>query len=249
VGQVHESVDCERRRSTVDHGHRLGGGSLENGRNGAPVRGTSPRLREKGEGTAVSPTGYKRGRRRVRNDRATVENNRRRRRSMGWTLRTRKRAIEGEVSVVTAGGAPHPFIVAGEGHTGAREGKWLAIIVLMPLMVGRLDEGLRGEIKAWSEDLAWHLEVGGRAAQGGRRRREEAAMVSRRGRKMKLIAQAHLTERRERSGQLGRREQKGKTYFHEDATDARARWAGKGGFGPREERGQQVQLGQRPRGP
>jgi hypothetical protein len=188
-------------------------------------------LREKGEGTAVSPTGYKRGRRRVRNNRATVENNRRRRHSMGWTLRTRKRAIEGEVSVVTAGGAPHPFIVAGEGHTGAREGKWLAIIVLMPLMVGR------------------HLEVGGRAEQGGRRRREEAATVSRRGRKMKLIAQAHLTERRERSGQLGRREQKGKTYFHEDATDARARWAGKGGFGPREERGQQVQLGQRPRGP
>jgi hypothetical protein len=59
----------------------------------------------------------------------------------------------------------------------------------------RLDEGLRGEIKAWSEDLAWHLEVGGRAAWGGRRRREEAATVGRRGRKMKLTAQAHLTER------------------------------------------------------
>jgi hypothetical protein len=28
-------------------------------------------------------------------------------------------------------------------------------------MVGRLDERLRGEIKAWSEDLARHLEVGG----------------------------------------------------------------------------------------
>jgi hypothetical protein len=48
---------------------------------------------------------------------------------------------------------------------------------------------------------------------------------------------AHLTERRERSDQLGRREPKGKTYFREDATDARARWAGMGGFGQREERG------------
>jgi hypothetical protein len=115
-----------------------------------------------------------------------------------------------------------------------------------------LDEGLRGEIKggikAWSEDLAWHFEVGGRAAQGGRRRLEEAAMVGRRGRKMKLIARAHLTDRRERSDQLGRREPKGKTYFREDATDARARWAGKGGFGPRKERGQRGRLGQRPSG-
>jgi hypothetical protein len=37
-----------------------------------------------------------------------------------------------------------------------------------------LDEGLRGKlrggIKAESEDLAWHPEVGGRAARGGRRR-------------------------------------------------------------------------------
>jgi hypothetical protein len=61
VDRVHESVDRERRRSTVDHGHRLGGGAPENGQNGAPVRGTSPRLREKGEGTAVSLTDCKRG--------------------------------------------------------------------------------------------------------------------------------------------------------------------------------------------
>jgi hypothetical protein len=58
------------------------------------------------------------------------------------------------------------------------------------------------------------------------------ATVGRRGRKMKLIARAHLTERREGGDQLGRREPKGKMYFHEDGTDARARWAGKGGFGP-----------------
>jgi hypothetical protein len=49
-------VDHERRRSTVDHGHRLGGGSSENGQNGAPVRGTSPRLREKGEGAVEGRT-------------------------------------------------------------------------------------------------------------------------------------------------------------------------------------------------
>jgi hypothetical protein len=123
VDRVHESVDRERRRSTVDHGHRLGGGSPENSRNGAPVRGTSPRLREKGEGTAVSLTGCKRGRRRVGHNRAMMGNNRRRRCSVGWTLRTRKHAIEGGVSVVMAGGAPRPFIVAGEGHTGAGEGE------------------------------------------------------------------------------------------------------------------------------
>jgi hypothetical protein len=127
--------------------------------------------------------------------------------------------------------------------------KWPAVIVLTPLMAGRLNEGLRGGIKAWSEDLAWHLEVGGRVARGGRRRREEAAMVGRWGRKTKLTTRAHLTERRERSDQLGRREPKGKTYFREDATDARARWAGKSGFGPREERGQRGRLGQRPSGP
>jgi hypothetical protein len=40
-----------------------------------------------------------------------------------WALRTQKQAIEGEVSVVMAGGAPRPFIVVGEGHTGAGEGK------------------------------------------------------------------------------------------------------------------------------
>jgi hypothetical protein len=38
-------------------------------------------------------------------------------------LRTQKRSIEGEVSVVMAGGAPRPFIVAGGGHTGAGEGE------------------------------------------------------------------------------------------------------------------------------
>jgi hypothetical protein len=99
---------------------------------------------------------------------------------------------------------------------------------------------LRRGIKAWSEYLAGHLEVGGRAARGGMRRWEKAAMVGRRGRKTKLIVRPHLAERRERGGQLGRREPKGKTYSREVATDARARWAGRGGFGLWGQRGQRA---------
>jgi hypothetical protein len=62
-------------------------------------------------------------------------------------------------------------------------------------MAGWLDDGLRseikGEMKAWSEDLAWHLEVGGRAARGGRRRR--VATVDRWGRKgMELTSGPHM---------------------------------------------------------
>jgi hypothetical protein len=100
---------------------------------------------------------------------------------------------------------------------------------------------LRRGIKAWSEYLAGHLGVGGRAARGGRRRWEKAAMVGRRGRKTKLIARPHFAERDERrGGQLRRREPKGETYSREDATDARARWAGRGGFGLRGQRGQRA---------
>jgi hypothetical protein len=71
----------------------------------------------------VSLIGGKRGRRRVGHNWVTVGNNRRRRRSVEGDLRTRKHSIEGEVSVVMARGAPHPFIVAGGGHTGAGEGE------------------------------------------------------------------------------------------------------------------------------
>jgi hypothetical protein len=103
---------------------------------------------------------------------------------------------------------------------------------------------LRGGIKAWSEDLAWHLEVGGRAARGGRRRREEVTTVNRRGRKMNLTARANLIERREGGGHLRRREPKGKTYFQKYAIDTRAGCAGKVEFGQREERRQRGRLGQ-----
>jgi hypothetical protein len=71
----------------------------------------------------VSLTGCMRGRRRDEYGRATVGNNRWRRHYVGWTLQTREQANEGGVSVVMAGGCSSPFIVAGEGHAGAREGE------------------------------------------------------------------------------------------------------------------------------
>jgi hypothetical protein len=73
-----------------------------------------------------------------------------------------------------------PFIGAREGHAGVRRGETASGNGLNTIDGGRLNEGLwggelKGEIKAGSEDLAWHLEVGGQAAQDGRRRRVEAA--------------------------------------------------------------------------
>jgi hypothetical protein len=53
-----------------------------------------------------------------------------------------------------------------------------------------------------------------------------------------LTAGARLTKRRGRGGQLGWREPKGKMYSREDATDTQARWADRGGFGLRGQRGQ-----------
>jgi hypothetical protein len=69
---VHGSVDRGRRRSMVDRGQGLGGGSLEDGRDGALVHGTTPRLRKMGEGMAVILTGCRRGWRRGGSDRAMV---------------------------------------------------------------------------------------------------------------------------------------------------------------------------------
>jgi hypothetical protein len=57
---------------------------------------------------------------------------------------------------------------------------------------------------------------------------------------MELTARAWLTERRGRGVPLGRRKPKGKTYSREEVTDARARWAGRGGFGLWGQRGQRV---------
>jgi hypothetical protein len=103
---VHNSVDDGRHRSTMDYGQGLDGGSLEDGRNGAPVRGTSPRLRNKGEGTAVILTSCKRGRRRDRNGRASMGNNWWRRRSVWAALgRGEKRREAGRGTVKPEGGA------------------------------------------------------------------------------------------------------------------------------------------------
>jgi hypothetical protein len=83
------------------------------------------------------------------------------------------------------------------------------------------------EARSWAA-LGGREEVVARASSGGWRWGTE------------LTVGACLTERRGRSGQLGRREPKGKTYSREDATDARARWAGRGGFGLWGQRGQRV---------
>jgi hypothetical protein len=91
--------------------------------------------------------------------------------------------------------------------------------------------------------------AGGTGSGGAMEISGDTAGVGIAGGKTKLTAGAHLTERREGGGQLGRREPKGKTYFRKYATDTRARWAGKVEFGPREERGQQSRLGRRPSGP
>jgi hypothetical protein len=119
VNRVHEPMDRERRRSTLDHGHRPGKGSPENGWNGVPGRGTSPRLRKNEEGMEVSLTDCKRGRRRVGHDQAMVKNDRRRRRSVDWALQTRKQVIKGGVSVVMAGGCSSSFY---SGRGGAHRG-------------------------------------------------------------------------------------------------------------------------------
>jgi hypothetical protein len=55
-----------------------------------------------------------------------------------------------------------------------------------------------------------------------------------------LTGGAQLSERRGRGDRRRRREPKGKTYSREDATDARARWAGRGSFGLQGQRGQRA---------
>jgi hypothetical protein len=118
---VHSSVDHERHQSTVDRGQGLSSGTPEDGRNGAPVRGASQWLRNKGEGTAVILTGCKGGQRRDGNSRASMGNNQRRRRSMRAALgRGEKR--DGERSGEARGWCL-PFIGAGEGYAGVRKGE------------------------------------------------------------------------------------------------------------------------------
>jgi hypothetical protein len=120
---VHAPVDHERRRPTVDHGHRPVGGSPEIGRNGVPVRGTSQRLRKNGDGTELSLIGGTRGRRRVGHNWVMVGNNLQRRCSVEGELRTRKHAIEGKVSLVIARGCSSSFYSGrGRAHWGGGGG-------------------------------------------------------------------------------------------------------------------------------
>jgi hypothetical protein len=70
-----------------------------------------------------------------------------------WELRTRKHAIEGEVSVLMAGGCSSSFYSGSGGTPLWGRGKWPAVMALTPLMAGRLDEGLRSEIKEGNQGV------------------------------------------------------------------------------------------------
>jgi hypothetical protein len=84
----------------------------------------------------------------------------------------------------------------------------------------------------WCKYLAGHLEVGGRVARGGRRRREKAAGVGRHGGEDTADKQGPLDrETRERRPAWEGVNQKGKHISREDATDVRAGWVSRDGFG------------------
>jgi hypothetical protein len=130
-----------------------------------------------------------------------------------------------------AKGCSSPFCSGRRGaRRGGGRGKRPTVMALTPLMAGRLVEGLRGEIKrgikTWSENLAWHPEVGGPAVQGGRRRREEAAMVGRRGEGDEADRRApHGGDVREREDvSVGVRNVEENTPFRKYANTAWAEW-------------------------
>jgi hypothetical protein len=142
VDRVHGAVDRGRHRSTVDGGQGLGGSSLEDGRNSAPMRGTSPRLSKKGEGTTVSLTSCKRGgggtetagcRWGITGGGGTW---------CGWCTGAERREAGRGLMKPEVG--PHPFIGAGEGHARARKGETASGNVLNAIEGRRLNEGLRG---------------------------------------------------------------------------------------------------------
>jgi hypothetical protein len=91
---------------------------------------------------------------------------------------------------------------------------------------------LKRGIKAWGKYLAGHLKVRGRAARGGRRRREKAAGVGQHSVEDTADVRGPLNrETRERRPAREGTNQKEKRISREDATDARAGWAGRDGFG------------------
>jgi hypothetical protein len=85
---------------------------------------------------------------------------------------------------------------------------------------------LRRGIKARGNCLARHHEVGGQAAQGGRRGQKKAAGVGRRGGEDTSDRWGPVDrETRERRPAREGVNRKGKRISREDATDARAGWA------------------------
>jgi hypothetical protein len=74
------------------------------------------------------------------------------------------------VSVVMAGGAPHPFIVVGEEHTGARKGETTDGNGLNAIEAGRLDEGIKGGgIKRGNQGRRVKTSIGNSMLEAGRR--------------------------------------------------------------------------------
>jgi hypothetical protein len=115
-------------------------------------------------------------------------------------------------------------------------------MALTPLKMGRLDERLRSAIKEGNQGSdncpTGHHEVRGRAAQGGQRGRKKATGVGWRGGEDTSDKQGPVVrETRERRPAQKGVSRKGKRIFREDATDARAGWAGRDDFGPWERRG------------
>jgi hypothetical protein len=97
---------------------------------------------------------------------------------------------------------------------------------------------LRRGMNARGNCLAGHHEVGGQAARGGRRGWRKAIGVSRHsGEDASDNRGPVVRETRERRPTQEGANRKGKRIFREDATDARARWAGWDDFGPRGRRG------------
>jgi hypothetical protein len=87
---------------------------------------------------------------------------------------------------------------------------------------------LRRGIKARGNCLTGHHEVRGWAARGGRRGRKKAGGVSRRGGEDTSDTWGPVDrETRERRSAREGVNQKGKRISREDATDARAGWAGR----------------------
>jgi hypothetical protein len=129
VEQVHEFVDRGRHQSTMDRRWRgpkapEHGGALTGAWPLAtPGHGSSPAGAQQREGNTGNSAQASPGLGRRQGGWAREGNGGGSRCSVGWELRTQERAKEDRVSVVMARGAPRPFIVAGEGHVGARKGE------------------------------------------------------------------------------------------------------------------------------